>query len=469
MLISAQTLQLANSPIVRAFIEKFPLPVAMAINERIHAANDAYAALTGFASPEAMRGVHVSSFIHPADRERFLALNRDRHAGLVSGQTYRWKYSVRGKLRIIEGHPTIFPLGDDTILISTLTDVTGAALREQELEREKQLLHQQNRRLMERIGSQTEVFIGSSAAMRKTMDDALRLGATDASMVILGETGSGKSLLARIIHDISPRAGKPFVRVNCAAIPEPLLESEFFGHARGAFTGAVAQKTGYLAAADGGTLFLDEVGELSPAMQAKLLHAVENKCFTPVGATREVASDTRLICATNRDLPRMVREGGLREDFFYRIFVGDVRVPPLRERRQDMPDLIRFLYAKFGMEPPEGAAFSKLLNRLLAYSWPGNVRELQNVLMRYVATGELRLLDAAKSPLSSRTSSHADAQSVTNGPEGEELHLATCLEQAERACIQRALALCAGRKDRAARLTGQSLRTFHRRCARLGL
>lgn len=466
MQISAQTLQLADSPIVRAFIEKFPLPVAMAINERIHAANDAYAALTGFASPEAMLGVHVSTFIHPADRERFLDLNRDRHAGLVSGQTYRWKYSVRGKMRIIEGHPTIFRLGGDTILISTVADITDAVQREQELEREKQLLHQQNRRLMERIGRQMEVFVGSSATMKKTLDEALRLGATDANMVILGETGSGKSLLARIIHDISPRAGKPFVRVNCAAIPESLLESEFFGHARGAFTGAVARKAGYLAAADGGTLFLDEVGELSLAMQAKLLHAIENKRFMPVGATREVKSDVRLICATNRDLLRMMREGGLREDFFYRIFVGDVRVPPLRERRQDIPDLTRFFFAKFGMEWREDAAFAKLLNRLLAYSWPGNVRELQNVLMRYVATGELRLFSVPREQLR-----HAPAEGgAGEPPDGrEELNLAACLERAERACIQRALALCNGRKDRAARLTGQSLRTFHRRCARLGL
>lgn len=466
MQVSPETLELANSPIVRAIIEKFPLPAAMAINERIHTANTAYAALTGFASPEAMRGVHVASFIHEADRERFLDLNRNRHAGLTSGQVYRWKYSVRGGLRIVEGRPTIFSLGGDTILISTLTDITGSVQREQELEREKERLRQQNRRLLERISGELGIFIGASPAMKKTMDEAMRLAATDANMVILGETGSGKSLLARIIHDISARSGKPFVRVNCAAIPEQLLESEFFGHERGAFTGAVAQKAGFLAAADGGTLFLDEVGELALGMQAKLLHAVENKRFTPVGSTREVAADVRLICATNRDLLKMMREGALREDFFYRIFVGDVRVPPLRERRQDIPALVRFFFAKFGREQQEDPAFAKLVNRLLAYSWPGNVRELQNVLLRYAATGELRLFGAGR-PEDAATLPQATA--APGAPRDEELNLAACLEKAERACIQRALALCHGRKDRAARLTGQSLRTFHRRCARLGL
>ena len=467
MQVCPETLELANSSIVRAIIEKFPLPAAMAINERIHTANTAYAALTGFASPEAMRGVHVASFIHEADRERFLNLNKNRHAGLTSGQVYRWKYSVRGRLRIVEGRPTIFTLGGDTILISTLTDITESVQREQELEREKERLRQQNRRLLERISGELGIFIGTSPAMKKTMDEALRLGATDANLVILGETGSGKSLLARIIHDISARARKPFVRVNCAAIPEQLLESEFFGHERGAFTGAVTQKMGFLAAANDGTLFLDEVGELSLAMQAKLLHAVENKRFTPVGATREVAADVRLICATNRDLLQMMREGALREDFFYRIFVGDVRVPPLRERRQDIPALVRFFFAKFGLEQ-EDAAFAKLVNRLLAYSWPGNVRELQNVLLRYAATGELRLFGAAEPAHAAAPLPQAGGTAPGVSPE-EELNLAGCLEKAERACIQRALALCHGRKDKAARLTGQSLRTFHRRCARLGL
>ena len=472
MQVTPRTLELANSPIVRAIIEKFPLPAAMAINERIHTANTAYAALTGFDSPEAMRGVHVASFIHPADRERFLDLNRNRHAGLVSGEVYRWKYSVRGELRIIEGRPTIFSLGSDTILISALADVTDTVLREQALERERERLSRQNLRLMERIAGELGVFIGTSAAMRKTLEEALRLGATDANMVILGETGSGKSLLARVIHDISARAAKPFVRVNCAAIPETLLESEFFGHVRGAFTGAATQKAGYLAAANGGTLFLDEVGELSLAMQAKLLHAVENKRFTPVGATAEVASDVRLICATNRDLVQMMREGTLREDFFYRIFVGDVRVPPLRERRQDLPELARFFFAKFGLEPPEGAAFARLMRRLGAYAWPGNVRELQNVLLRYAVTGELRLFGGAGGGPESAVPSipeDAAAGAPAAGTSHEELNLAACLEKAERACIERALTLCHGRKDRAARLTGQSLRTFHRRCARLGL
>lgn len=460
MTASEETLRLVNTPIVQAFIEKFPLPVAIAVNEEIHMANAAYAELTGFASADDMLGKHVSVFIHPSDLERFLSVNRNRHSGLVSGQSYRWKYLVNGQTKIVEGHPTIFSIGSDTILVSTIVDITDSLRREEALEQERQSLLDQNKRLVSRLGMSADICVSDSPAMRRIMEQAFRLAGSDANIVILGETGCGKSMLANIIHDLSPRCSKSFVVVNCAAIPENLLESEFFGHVRGAFTGASRNRDGYLAEADGGTLFLDEVGELSPAMQAKLLHAVERKKFIPVGGTKEVAADCRLVCATNRDLKEMVRTGQLREDFFYRIFVADLRIPPLRERRSDISPLVDFFLAKFGMKEKCRDLPSRVFGRLMSYSWPGNVRELQNVVLRYAATGELRFLNEEE---------RGEEFSEQIPAPDEDLNLALYMEKAERNCILAAIRACGGRKDRAAAKLGVNLRTFHRRCAKLGI
>ena len=368
----------------------------------------------------------------------------------------------------------VFPWGNQTALLSTMVDVTDAVLKEQELEDERARLEKENAQLLEKISRQDAVFFGESPAMRKTMSLAVQMGKTDTNLVILGETGTGKSLLARVIHDVSPRRDHPFVMVNCAAIPEQLLESEFFGYAKGAFTGATGDRQGFLGAAHRGTLFLDEVAELNPAMQAKLLHAVENKRYTPVGGTRSLAGDVRLICATNRDLIQMVREGTLREDFFYRIFVVDIPVPPLRERKEDLPKLIEFFFAKFSPLDAKVRIPEELVRLFLAYDWPGNVRELQNVILRYLATGQVqfiapteRMAESSFAP-SLFTERETDPERNTK-TEAAFSPLKKMLEQAERAYILQALAHCNGNKAHTARLLGVKLRTFHSRCARLGI
>ncbi len=251
--------------------------------------------------------------------------------------------------------------------------------------------------------------------------------------------------------------------VNCAAIPENLLESEFFGHEKGAFTGAHADKQGYLDLADGGTLFLDEVGELSLGLQAKLLRAIEGGGYSPVGGSVSRASDFRIIAATNRDLPEQLREGGMREDFFYRIHVIPIRVPPLRERREDIPLLLEHFFRVFSGDGRIPPVPGHVIEVLMRYDWPGNVRELQNVVQRYTAVG---LIDLPASPDSGRGRSRMGPSERKEGP-SKGVRLQVLVDDAERAALRNALDSSGGNRSRAARALGISRRTLLRKMKRL--
>ena len=211
-----------------------------------------------------------------------------------------------------------------------------------------------------------------------------KVAPTDTSVLVLGESGTGKELIARALHERSDRAGKPLVPINCGAIPENLLESELFGHVKGAFTGAATARAGRFEVADGGTIFLDEIGEMSPQLQVKLLRVLQERCFEPVGGTRTLHVDVRVVAATNRDLEVEVAENRFREDLYYRLNVVELSLPPLRRRRSDIPRLIEFFNERLA-EPRRRsvAGFSgSAMTRLTAYDWPGNVRELENVVER---------------------------------------------------------------------------------------
>ncbi|HET9792815.1 MAG TPA: sigma 54-interacting transcriptional regulator [Thermoanaerobaculia bacterium] len=249
-------------------------------------------------------------------------------------------------------------------------------------------------------------FVGESRAIREAGAALLRAAASEATVLILGESGTGKELAARTIHRASLRARGPFVAMSGATLTEPLLESELFGHERGAFTGAVAQKRGRLETADGGTFFLDEVGELPPAVQAKLLRVLETRQFERVGGNRTISVDVRFVAATNRDLEAATREGSFRRDLFYRLNVVAIRLPPLRERRDDVPLLARFFAARFAEKsgkPPRGLS-PDAQKALMRYDWPGNVRELANAIERAIVLGEgdaIRVEDLPESVLES--------------------------------------------------------------------
>jgi len=227
-------------------------------------------------------------------------------------------------------------------------------------------------------------MVGSCHPFKALLELIRKVAETSSTVLILGESGSGKELVARSVHDLSPRRTRPFVVVHCGAIPETLLESELFGHERGAFTGAVANRTGLLESAHTGTIFLDEIGEITPAMQVKLLRVIESGVVRPVGSNKDIDIDARIIAATNRDLRELVQLGSFREDLFYRLNVFPIRVPPLRERREDIETLARYFLDCVGAErlsvTPEISDAAMQL--LLQYSWPGNIRELENVIER---------------------------------------------------------------------------------------
>jgi transcriptional regulator with GAF, ATPase, and Fis domain len=307
--------------------------------------------------------------------------------------------------------------------------------------------------------------------MRDLFESLRRVAATDATVLVLGETGTGKELIARSVHDASPRKAKPLVRVNCAAIPGTLMESEFFGHERGAFTGATARRDGRFALADGGTIFLDEVGELPLDLQAKLLRVLQEGEFEPLGSTRTRQVDVRVIAATNRDLGVMVREGRFREDLFYRLNVFPLHVPPLRERSGDIPLLARAFAERFArrmgrrLDPPHPDD----LRRLQEYRWPGNVRELQNVVER-----ALILSTGARLDFSRALPHDAAPPSPPPAPAADDPRILTAAELTafERANFERALAACGGKiagPDGAAQRVGLAPSTFSSRLKALGI
>jgi DNA-binding NtrC family response regulator len=266
--------------------------------------------------------------------------------------------------------------------------------------REVLALRRENQRLRDELTGTVPGVIAGTPAMRELLRVVARVAPTDVTVLVTGESGTGKEVIAHALHEGSPRAAGPMVALNCSALPADLVESELFGHVRGAFTGADRDRPGRFAAADGGTLFLDEIGDLAPAAQAKLLRALEERRVTPVGATKPVDVDVRLVAASNRPLERLVAEGGFREDLFFRLGVVQLEIPPLRDRRADIPLLAAHFIAHFADRHgrPSRPLSEAARRALLAYDWPGNVRELRNVIERAVVLGEGETMDVADLP-----------------------------------------------------------------------
>jgi len=290
-----------------------------------------------------------------------------------------------------------FPAAEEANLAEhrdTLSAIATLAMAALETARQVEQLQAENAQLLQRLGAGEEGMVGESPAIAKLQQMIGRVAPLNTSVLILGESGTGKELVARSLHRQSPRAAKPFIAINCAALTETLLESELFGHEKGSFTGAVAQKKGKLELGEGGTVFLDEIGELAPSLQAKLLRVLQQREFERVGGTTTHKLDVRLIAATNRDLAAQARQGTFREDLYHRLNVVALRVPPLRDRPEDIPALAgHFLERACARCRRRVSAISPEAERcLMGYSWPGNVRELENAIERAVVLGESETL-----------------------------------------------------------------------------
>jgi formate hydrogenlyase transcriptional activator len=272
-----------------------------------------------------------------------------------------------------------------------------------------------------------EQIIGKSAALESVLEQVAQVAPTDSTVLIQGETGTGKELIARAVHNLSPRCGRPFIKLNCAAIPFDLLESELFGHEKGAFTGAIAQKIGRFETADKGTLFLDEVGDIPPALQPKLLRVLQEQEFERLGDTRTHQVDVRLVAATNRNLAEMVKRNEFRSDLYYRLNVFPIALPPLRARREDIPALVEHFVENYArrMGKQIDQISAGTMAELTSYAWPGNIRELQNFIERSVIVSSGNVLQAPFATL------RADVTSQTQD--------AVTLEDAERNHIRKIL------------------------------
>jgi formate hydrogenlyase transcriptional activator len=377
---------------------------------------------------------------------------------------------VLGTLGLVRAEHTPYSKDEIDFLTRVSSQIALAvenALAYREISELKDKLAQEKLYLEEeiRIDRRTDDVIGDGPVLREVLRQVEVVAPTDSAVLVTGETGTGKELIARAVHRHSIRRDRTFVKLNCAAIPTGLLESELFGHEKGAFTGAVERRTGRFELADGGTLFLDEVGEIDLAMQVKILRVLEERAFERVGGSKTINVDVRLIAASNRDLKKLVKEGKFREDLFYRLSVVGVDLPPLRERRDDIPLLISTFVRECSADngKPVREITQEAVNVLMSYDWPGNVRELRNTIEQMVVLARGERLTLRDVPAAIRTG--ADLTKISVVRPG----VTMTVEEAERQLIIQALKECDGNRTRAASRIGMSRRTLHRKLKRYGL
>ena len=339
------------------------------------------------------------------------------------------------------------------------------ALEKRDLKRENQRLRQE---VQERFSFSG--LIGKSKKMRDLYGLIEKVAPSMANILILGESGTGKELVARAIHYNSPRKNKPFVAVNCGAIPETLMESELFGHKKGSFTGAIIDRAGLFEQAEGGTLFLDEIGEVPLQLQAKLLRVLQEKEFRRIGGIADQKADVRIVAASNRNLEEQVRENSFREDLFYRLNVVQLQMPPLRERSEDIPLLVNHFFRKYLPAPQDGEFVTPAaLKLLMSYAFPGNVRELENLVERCAVLGNHEI-DVACLPSQVRGTQPQPGTSCDEfviPPEGMDLE--GYLDGIEKKILLQALDRCGGVKKKAAEFLGLTFRSFRYRLAKFGM
>ncbi len=431
-------------------------------------ANPAMAKILGYDSPEDLisRVTDIGRQLYVSREARENFLNNIWKEKFVSGFEVRFLRKdgnpiwVSLHARLLEDRD-----GNPQNIEGIFWDITSSKKATEALRESEELLRKENIRLRANIKDRYRLgdIIGKSPAMQDIYEFILNAAATEANVMICGESGTGKELVARAIHDLSDRKDKSFIPVNCGAIPENLMESEFFGYKRGAFTGANRDKKGYLDLAHGGALFLDELGELNLNMQVKLLRVLDGHGYIPVGGHEVRNVDIRFIAATNRNLHERVRQGLMREDFFYRINILPAQLPPLRDRKEDLPLLVEHFMSAFGKGEKLAPMTGKIMEAISRHDWPGNVRELQNVLRRYFTLRQFTL------ELSQNGKSNVEAVAAPGLADMEREDHKTAVERYERDLIEASLIKHQGRREKAALDLGMARRTFFRKMKKFGL
>ncbi len=446
----------------RSLTESVADGVVLVQNGKVLFTNKAFAEMFEFSDPEKVIGIEIEGIFNPDFHslckkifDPYFTANSNHH---IESMNWLLGITKKGKEIWVSINRNIITLRSRPAILATIRDVTEQVLWEKRMQEETEYFRKENIKLKSTIKDRYKFgdIIGKSQSMQQIYELILKAANSDASVVILGESGTGKELVARAIHRLSPRADKPFVAVNCGAIPEQLAESEFFGHKKGAFTGAHADKKGYLYVADKGTLFLDEIGELDINIQVKFLRALETGEYTPIGDTKIYRSDFRLISATNNDLSQLVSNGKMREDFYYRISIIPIFIPPLRERKEDIPLLVEHflkIYSK-GKHPPTLPA--KYMDLLMNYDWPGNVRELQGMIQRYLTVGSFEFLNKYGTDIS-------DEEAIQPGS------LKQAVGEFEKRIILKTLRQNKWHKSKAASMLGIDPKTLYRKMKRYGI
>lgn len=442
--------------------------VALVQDGKLQFVNNAFAHMFGYDASQELLEQEAIGFISDLDKARYEKMERSFREKQYTDTLLELSCCRKdGSEFYIESHNAVVDWKGEPALLATVRDITTHKLEVLASQKKASELKRKNKRLRSTIKHQFGLgaLVGKSKPMQGVYDNILKASSSDANAIIYGESGTGKELVARAIHDMSERATKPFIVVNCGAIPENLLESEFFGYRKGAFTGATIDKRGYIESARSGSLFLDEIGDLPFGMQVKLLRAIEGHGFTPIGSTEVLKADIRIISATNRDLKNHVKKGLMREDFFYRIHIIPIHLPPLRARKEDLSLLVYHFLHELGKGKPSTFMPNHVLQALQAYNWPGNVRELQNVIHRYVTFNKIDFLYTP----SKESETPEMLQAVPTVNKDKHYHLCTILADFEKSLLEQALKNENGNISQVARTFGIERRSLQRKLKRLNL
>ncbi|MBF0227394.1 MAG: sigma 54-interacting transcriptional regulator [Desulfobacterales bacterium] len=424
-------------------------------------ANQSFLNLFGYKSVNEVVNKHIKELISSEDIESLDKFFSQLLIDKTSPYIFKGRFiNNKGKKIWAEIHGNFFLYDNKPAGLISLQDITTTMQKENEVKQEHEELLHENINLRTSIKERFKFrnIIGKSSAMQEVYEQIMMASMNDANVLIVGESGTGKDLVAKAIHDMSARANKDFVPINSGAIPETLIESEFFGHVKGAFTGAIIDKHGLFYSANNGTLFLDEVGEICLNMQVKLLRAIETGEYMSIGDTKTKKANVRIIAATNRNLRELVKKGAMREDFYYRLVVIPITLPPLRDRKEDIPLLVDHFLSIYD-KGKKHIMSPKIMDSLLHYNWPGNVRELHSVIQRYIAVGKVELFEQVE-----------DKQDLQHQDQNNEIKdLKTAINDFEKQYITKILEINRWHKGKTASVLEIDAKTLYIKSKKLGI